>query len=311
MKKAIGLLTVIILLYAACGCVDKSPPPRVEKETPQDRMEQHLTVFTGQDMAGRRAGSRGEARAALYLAQCLQQAGLKPAGDAGTYMQSFPIGKYEPVEEEKRMVLRAGTGTEQEFSANVLGLLPGIEERFIIVSAHYDHLGVIHDEVYPGANDNASGTALVLELAAALSGETPRCGIIFAFWGAEEMGLLGSSYYNAHPAVPPEKVLCVINIDSVGNLGLDNKLLGWSGTLNETSRYIVEVLNGEGWQIDWQSPGQHNSDHASFAASGISALTLLSPYWLDDNHTPRDTAEHINMGSLSDLLAALKIALAS
>ena len=317
MKKIAALLTIFILLGALCGCEDESLPPRpvteteMETETAESRIERHLAALTGQEMNGRRAGSRGEAKAAYYLASSLRQAGIKPAGDADTYMQSFDIGRYEPVLIDNRMVFRTAAGTGTDVSENVLGLLPGVEDKVIIVSAHYDHLGDINGKLYCGANDNASGAALVLELAAELGHEKPRYGILFAFWGAEEMGLLGSAYFNAHPAIRLDQVLCVLNLDSVGNLGRDKKLLGWKTDLNETSQDIVEVLSGEGWQIDWQNAGQHNSDHASFADSGISALTLLSPSWLDSNHTPRDTADKIKTKPLTDLLAVLKKALAA
>lgn len=309
MKKAIALLTGIIFLCTVCGCGSKSEEPPTVKETPQNRIERHLAALTGQNMAGRRGGSRGEARAALYLANRMQQAGLKPAGEGDTYLQSFSIGKYEPVMLEKRMVFRTAAGTEFFLSENVLGMVPGIEDKIIIVSAHYDHLGVINGDTYHGANDNASGTALALELAAELSREMPRYNILFAFWGAEEMGLLGSAYFHAHPTVPPNNVLCVINIDSVGNLRPDKKLLGWSTALNETSKYIIEILNREGWQIEWQTTDKNSSDHASFTGTGLSALTLLSPYWLDNNHTPRDTADKIITGLLTELMLAIKKAL--
>ena len=311
MKKVFAILTGIVFLCSICGCRSKTVEPPAVPETPQNRIERHLRELTGKEMAGRKGGSTGEARAALYLARRLQQAGLEPAGEAGTYMQSFLIGKFEPVLQEKRMVFRATAGTGLSVSENILGMMRGVEDKIIIVSAHYDHLGVIDGTIYPGANDNASGTALVLELAKALSREVPRYNILFAFWGAEEMGLLGSAYFNAHPTVPPDKVLCVINFDSVGNLRTDKKLLGWSTVQNETSKYIVEVLGSEGWQIDWECADKHNSDHASFARSGLSAMTLLSPYWLEGNHTPQDTASEINIGPLTDLLFAIKKALAS
>lgn len=310
MRRVIAFVSGFVLLCVVCGCGDKRPQTQEAPDTAQSRIERHISALTGEDMAGRRGGSRGEARAALYLAKQLQQAGLEPAGEAGTYLQSFPIGEYDAFPQENRMVLRQ-TATNSGMSENVLGMLPGVEDRIIIVSAHYDHLGVINEEVYPGANDNASGTALVLELASALSREMPKNRILFAFWGAEEMGLLGSTYFNAHPTVSLEKVLCVINIDSVGNLRTDKKLLGWSNTHNDSVKYILEVLSGEGWQIDWQYTEKHSSDHAPFAGAGISAFTLLSPGWLEGNHTPQDTAQRLQTGLLTDLMLAIRKALAS
>ena len=297
-------------LLLSTACVRESKPPlKPEALTPEDRIGRYIEELTDKRFAGRQGGSRGEGQAALYLARFLKKAGLQPRGDGGTFFQSFPIGKYEPVLVENRMTFRQVNGKEGGVSENVLGVLPGKQEDVIVVSAHYDHLGFIEGKLYPGANDNASGVALVMELINSLKGKTPQYTILFAFWGAEEKGLLGSSFYCENPTIPLEKIKCVLNLDSIGNLGSEQELLGWRGRDNEISTGILRTLESEGWKIKWEKTDKHSSDHLPFARKGIAAFTLLSPDWLEKNHSPLDTAEIIDKSSLGKLLISLQKAL--
>jgi hypothetical protein len=298
------------LLCTACAR-QHSPQLKPESSTPEDRIGQYIEELTHKKFAGRQGGTRGEAQAALYLARFLKKAGLQPAGDGGTFFQSFPIGKYEPVLVEKRMTFRQVSSKEISTSENVLGILKGKREEVIVVSAHYDHLGIIDGKLYPGANDNASGVALVMELVNSLKGQVPPYTILFAFWGSEEKGLLGSGFYAENPTIPLENIKCVVNLDSIGNLEEDQTLLGWMGGENEISRGILGQFEREGWKIHWEKSEKHSSDHLPFAKKGITAFTLLSPRWLEKNHTPLDTMEIIEKAPLGKLLITLQKALES
>lgn len=307
MKKITVLLLCCLLLCFSCSReTDNQEKRMIEEPTPQARMNIYLRDLTAREMEGRRTGTRGEATAALYLSRYLKKLGLRPAGEEGTYFQAFPIGTIEPALVEKRMTLRHDPGKSINYSENVLGVLPGKSDEVVILSAHYDHLGIIEDRLYPGANDNGSGVAVVMELAAALSTATPRYTILIAFWGGEEAGLLGSSYFCNNFTISPEKINCIINLDSLGNLRADNKLLGWKNCENEFSRSFVNKLAQAGWKIDWEETTQHNSDHWSFAKAGIAGLTLLSPNWLEGNHTPQDTVNKINTEYLFKLMNDIK-----
>ncbi|MCR4442391.1 MAG: M20/M25/M40 family metallo-hydrolase [Peptococcaceae bacterium] len=285
------------------------PDKGIDDLTAGQRIMTHVEQLAGKEMAGRRVGSRGEAGAALYLARHLKKAGLCPAGDAGTFFQAFPVCKYEPVLADKRMTLRQSSAEPAGFSENVLAALPGKTGEVIIVSAHYDHLGIVEGNLYPGASDNASGAAVVLELALALREEKPKYTILFAFWGGEEAGLLGSDHFSETPTVAPEKISALVNLDSIGNLGPDKKLLGWKAGENEVSAEILNKLAQQGWEVSWEKGNGHKSDEASFAQKGMAGFTLLSPNWLVDNHTPRDTADRVQTGYLVELLEAIRIAL--
>lgn len=308
MKKLKFLALCLILLAAACS--PQAVPESGEKRTGEheSRIKQYLINLTAGEMAGRRAGTRGEARAALYTARIMQKAGLRPAGDRGTYFQGFLLGGYEPVLVDKRMTFRSNAGPAL-IAENILGLLPGKEPGIIVVGAHLDHLGIIEGKTYPGANDNASGTAAILELINSLQGEKPHCSILFALWSGEEMGLLGSSFFCENPTLPLTDIKAVINLDSIGNLHLDKTLLSWSSLENDTSRAFMEVLTQEGWQIIPEKTEKHSSDHVPFNKKGIGGFTILSRTWLDKNHTPGDTVENVRIEYLESLAAAIKKAL--
>jgi len=313
-KGLLSLRKVIIslcFLFLCTACL-KQPANDMTKPitiSPETRITQYLQELTGDDFSGRQAGSAGESQAGWYLASFMQKSGLLPSGEKGTYFQSFPLKRYEPVLVDRRMTFRLGSKTGETMSENILGLLPGLSDEIIVVSAHYDHLGVIENRLYPGANDNASGVAAIMELISAMQKEKPPYSVLFAFWGAEEMGLLGSGYFCDNPLIPLQKIKCVLNLDSIGNILPDKKILGWKANKVEPDSPVIETISREGWVIEWENNDRHSSDHASFAKKEIAAYTLLSPRWLENNHTPQDNIKTINTGQLAELVLAIKKAL--
>lgn len=300
-KFGIILLCALLLCTSCAGRKNRTTETTPATATPQERITQYVRDLSGEEMAGRRAGTRGEAQAALYLAKHLQRLGIKPAGTEETYFQSFPLGEISWQMVGERMTLRRDPAAGGATSENVLGIIPGRSDEIVVLSAHYDHLGVIDEALYPGANDNASGTALVMELAAALKNERPRYTVLIAFWGAEESGLVGSAYFTKAPTVSARRFRAIINLDSLGNLS-EKKLLGWSTSSREQSERFITDLSEAGWEIIWENTTSHSSDHASFGRAGISGFTLLSPQWLENNHTPKDTAKEINYKMLTQLM---------
>ncbi len=292
------------------SCYRQDLPLKKNEATTQEvRINHYIRELTSTEMAGRRGGTSGEALASMYLAGFMQKAGLETAGEKDTYFQTFPIKSYETVLVKKRMTFRNVSGKVAGWSENILGLLPGRKKEVIVVSAHYDHLGVVDNKIYPGANDNASGVAVVLELINQLKDETPPYSILFAFWGSEEMGLLGSRYFCNNPTIELVNIKCVLNLDSVGNLRNDKNLLGWGLCKEEPCRNIMEKLAEDGWQIEWENNTSHSSDHNSFIQEGISGVTLLSPEWLVQNHTVHDTIKNIKYAPLEELVIAIRKAL--
>ncbi len=169
----------------------------------------HVDVLADDAFEGREAGSRGGRAAGGYLVQLLEENHIQPAGDDGGYYQSLD-GGYR----------------------NVLGMIPGrdpqLQREFIVIGAHYDHVGFgtprnsfgPTGSIHNGADDNASGTAGVLEVLQAFTmlPEAPRRSILFAFWDGEEKGLLGSKHWTSFPTVPLKQVVLVFNADMIGRL---------------------------------------------------------------------------------------------
>jgi hypothetical protein len=195
--------------------------------------------------------------------------------------------------------------------ANVVGLLPGQDERLgkqaMVIGAHYDHLGLgdnhslapsLIGQVHHGADDNASGTSGVLELArglAARRGELKRS-IVFVAFAGEETGLLGSSYYTQHPAVPLEQTLAMINLDTIGRISRNKLYVGGVGTSPGFKKLVEEANRSVGFELSYSASGYGASDHMSFTVREVPVLFFFSGLHAD-YHKPSDTWEKIDAAS--------------
>jgi len=250
-------------------------------------------ALTGSEMQGRKAGSVGEVRAAEYLSSQLSMLGLKPMGDHQTgFSHVFTI---PPVLENRvngRLTFKAGENNLLRTpSVNLLGALMGEStEEIILLSAHYDHLGTFEGQVYPGANDNASGVGCVIDVMRRIlrEGKTPKRTIVLAFWSAEEMGFVGSQAFVRSGTFPLHQIQAVLNVDTVGN-GMIGDFALWADGDNPAFQAIRQASAGAGASAQRISQAAHNSDSVSFAAAGIPAVTLMTRDWLTKNHTPEDT----------------------
>jgi hypothetical protein len=189
---------------------------------------------------------------------------------------------------------------------NVVGILrgsdPKLADEAIVVGAHYDHLGLGHrnslsprdaGKVHPGADDNASGTAALLEMAAALGArrqELKRT-IVFVAFSGEELGLLGSSYYTKNPAWPLEKTAAMVNLDMVGRPRDSKIYVGGIGT-SPKFQALVESANVTGLTLAFQKSGYGASDHSSFYVKNVPVLFFFSGLH-SDYHKPTDVPERI------------------
>ncbi len=249
-----------------------------------DDLQHHVDILADDALEGREAGSRGGHRAAVYLANALTVAGLAGNAPSGGYFQPFSAAY-----------------------RNVLAQLPGSDPalagEWLVVSAHYDHvgygtrrnsygsIGMIHN----GADDNASGTSVVLELAEAFAQltQSPRRSILFAFWDGEEKGLLGSKYWAAHPSVPLPHVRAAVCLDMVGRLRKARLQIFGARTGWGLRRRLSEANQGTGLWLEFPWKLQANADHWPLIQRRIP--TLLFHTGLHDNyHRPSDDAELIN-----------------
>lgn len=200
-------------------------------------------------------------------------------------------------------------------SQNVLGYIegtdPGLKDQLVVVSAHYDHLGKRGEEIYFGADDNASGTSAVLEIAQAMEkakqkGDGPRRSVLCMLVTGEEKGLLGSQYYSEHPVFPLKNTIADVNIDMIGRVDTLHKNSNYtyvigSDRLSTDLHKINESMNKEYTHLDLDytynaddDPNRfyYRSDHYNFAKNGIPAIFFFSGVHAD-YHRPTDTPDKI------------------
>jgi Peptidase family M28/PDZ domain/PA domain len=195
---------------------------------------------------------------------------------------------------------------------NVEAYLPGTSDEYVIVGAHYDHLGLGDQNslapsqigtIHPGADDNASGTAGVIELARWASQQPkPKRGILFLTFAGEELGLLGSEYYVNHPTLPLEKAVAMINMDMIGRIREGKIYLSGTGTGSTFPKLIDDVKPPAPLQVDLaEKAGYGASDHTSFTTKGVPVLFFFSGLHAD-YHKPSDTADKIDSADAAKLL---------
>ena len=187
---------------------------------------------------------------------------------------------------------------------NVLAYLPGKTDEYVIIGAHYDHLGRGNydslapsqiGQIHPGADDNASGTAGVLELArvfAPLKGQLQR-GVLFASFAGEELGLLGSAHWVQEPTLPLDKAVAMLNMDMIGRIKDDKVYIGGVGTGSTLKPMLEKAEAKSNFKVEYSAGGYSASDHTSFVTKHIPVLFFFSGLH-SDYHKPSDTWEKIN-----------------
>ena len=257
-----------------------------------EQLARHTDALTSEEMAGRGLESKGLNEAALYIADQFRNAGLQPID--GTYIHRF---------EE----VYGGLGHVE--MANVIGMIPGVNRDLsmapAIIAAHYDHLGIDPEtgEAYTGADDNASGVAVMIEVATKLARTfTPQRPVIFVAFDGEEAGLLGSEYFVNNPPGPfeTEDLFAMVNLDAVGRL--DGRML--QVFASDSAYEWPFMVQGIGFTIGVRSefPAETiaSSDHVSFLNAGIPSIHLFSGTHLD-YHQPTDTADKLDLAGMSDV----------
>ncbi len=282
-----------------------------------EEVYEHVEVLADDVYEGRAAGSRGGRAAGQYLVKQLRELGLTPAGSGGDYTQSFDA--------DWRNVLALRPGYD-----------PDLEREIIVVGAHYDHVGYGNrrnsygpfGRIHNGADDNASGVAVLLETmeAFATSGLRTRRTILFAFWDGEERGLVGSRHWLAEPTLPVDQVKLALTVDMVGRLrggqlyvlgtrsgyGLRRLMSGLDSgeeppreypARNETIGKPLATrssrLDPPLW-LDFSWELHDNSDHWSFLERRI-PVALLHTGLHRDYHRPSDDVEKINRQGMRDV----------
>jgi Zn-dependent M28 family amino/carboxypeptidase len=266
----------------------------------EDLIKKHITVLSSDEMEGRKAGTQGIEKAARYIENEFQKIGLNKFDGLSTYRQEF---------NEKGLAL-----------FNVIGVIEGKSKKdeFIVISAHYDHLGINKngngDVIYNGANDNASGVAAVLALAKYFSKmKTNERSILFVAFTAEEMGLLGSNYFGRE--INPKKIIAGINIEMIGKQSPFGPKTAWITGYNKSTfgEIIKKNLEGSDYNV-YPDPYLNfnlffRSDNASLARLGVPAHTFsTSPMDKDlDYHKVTDEVSTLDISTIAETIKAIAI----
>lgn len=352
MKKQFYSLLILLSLVVSLSA-QKAQPARVDAL--ETNLRKHVTYLASDKLEGRRTGEKGATYAAGYIANQFAKLRLKPgaktANGKSNYLQPF---SYTPVRDPHSTPAdptapTAKPAPEARSAYNVIGILDGrdrvLKNEAIVIGAHYDHLGrggqgslaANSTDIHHGADDNASGTAAIIELARQFAKDKKnKRTIIFIAFSGEEDGLFGSKYYVNNPVFPLDKTIAMINLDMVGRLKDDKMTIGGIGTASEW-KALVESKNlavakapalvaGNGTGIEGiksQSPtftptfigkssapfvlqlnedGFGPSDHSSFYGKKVPVLFFFTGTHLD-YHKPSDTADKINYLGLQRIVA--------
>jgi Peptidase family M28/PDZ domain/PA domain len=280
-------------------------PPGTPQDAPQD--------FTSI------GGDRGSVGASMPAASLTAAAGMELGLDVAALQAALDRGETPTVTVFEGQVgdLAVRTDRPQIATANVLGFLPGSDPsgEYVLIGAHMDHLGAgtaessrggpgAMGQIHNGADDNASGTAGLLEVARLLGERRDelRRGVVFAAWSGEEMGLLGSRHYADQPKLPLERLVAVINMDMIGRSTDGYVAVEGVGTSPGFSELVMAAHNelGAGLDLHLAERPSDNSDQASFYDKGVPVLAFFTGLH-DDYHMPSDDVEKINAQAGADI----------
>ena len=283
-----ALLAVILALFFSCKS-EKSKPVTLQDD---------VAVLAHDSLAGREPGTQGELTAAAYLEKRMKDLGLQPKGNAGTYYQTFT---FKPKTDPHKEVEYTSAGDGTITGTNVIGYIDNKAENTVVIGAHFDHLGMGGEgslyrgeeaQIHNGADDNASGVAIMLQLADSLRTKHKGNNYLIISFSGEEKGLLGSNYFVKNSTIDLSKVNYMLNMDMVGRLRADSTL-SVSGT--GTAPVWTQSLNAlnKDFKLVLKESGVGPSDHTSFYLQDIPVLHFFTGQH-EDYHKPTDDAEKLN-----------------
>jgi hypothetical protein len=280
---------ILIFLSLLISC-----KPEINQE---NRIKEDVSFLASDALEGRQTGTEGEKKAAKYISERFAELNLLEKGTS-KYLQPFTFKpKTNPHDEVKFDVNGDGTITGN----NVIGFVDNKAENTIIIGAHYDHLGfggegsLYRDSIkaiHNGADDNASGIAILLNLAARLKDKNTNNNYLFMAFSGEEMGLLGSNYFVKNPTIDTKKVSYMINMDMVGRMKKDSTLAVYGTGTSPIFKQVLKSHN-DNFKLMQQESGVGPSDHTSFYLADMPVLHFFTGQH-EDYHKPGDDSEKLN-----------------
>ena len=285
MKK----ISLLVLFISLLGC---------EKEQSyQNNIKEDVAFLADDKLEGRQTGTKGELAAAAYIVKRFKEIGLDAKGTNDFYQAFSFKPKNDPHGEiEFTNVAEDSTVT----GTNVIGYIDNQAENTIIIGAHYDHLGYGSEgslykgnkAIHNGADDNASGVAVMMNLAAKLKETNQANNYLFMAFSGEEMGLLGSNYFVKNPTIDTKAISYMINMDMVGRLKQDSTLAVYGTGTSPIFKQVLSSHNNKFKLIEKES-GVGPSDHTSFYLVDIPVLHFFTGQH-EDYHKPSDDSEKLN-----------------
>lgn len=299
MKKLIFLVMLSLFL----GC-------REEKSI---SLQDDVTFLASDKLGGRETGTAGELLAANYIKQRFKSIGLTPKGNAGTYFQTFTFTPRKDPHSEVEFNKNDKDTSATITGTNVIGFLDHKATNTVIIGAHYDHLGMggegsLYREgkaIHNGADDNASGVAVMLKLARELQTEeyTGNNYLFIAFSG-EEMGLLGSNFFTKNPTIDIDRANYMINMDMVGRLN-EEKAIAVHGVGTSPIWPQTIFAANEEFTLSEHESGVGPSDHTSFYLNDMPVLHFFTGQH-SDYHKPGDDTEKLNYEGMEAIASYIK-----
>ena len=276
----------------------------IVKSNAQTETQLHKDVsFLADDkLEGRATGTEGEKAAAEYLAKRFKEIGLEPKGTNG-YFQDFT---FKPKTHPHGKVDYTDTISENVITGrNILGYINNNATHTIIIGAHFDHLGYGMDgslyrgkekQIHNGADDNASGVAVLLNLAEKLKNTNKGNNYLVMAFSGEEMGLLGSNYFVKHATIPLNSANYMLNMDMVGRLKKDSALAVYGVGTSPYFKQVIEAYNDK-FKLIKKESGVGPSDHTSFYLNDIPVLHFFTGQH-EDYHRPSDDFDKLNYAGM-------------
>ena len=284
--KQISLLVFFITLVAC-----------KQEYKPENKMKADVSYLADDDLEGRQTGTASEKKAAEYLAKRFKELGLEEKGTNG-YFQDFTFKPKTDPHSEVQFDVNESDSTVT--ARNVVGFLDNNASQTVVIGAHFDHLGYGGDgslykgekAIHNGADDNASGVAVMLNLASKLKETNKGNNYLFLAFSGEEMGLLGSNYFVKNPTLEKETMNYMLNMDMVGRLKADSTLAVYGVG---TSPFFKQVINSSNtsFKVIEKESGVGPSDHTSFYLDDIPVLHFFTGQH-EDYHKPGDDSEKLN-----------------
>lgn len=301
MKKVSSFLIILALFFTAC--TDFTTDKEILASLKAD-----VGYLADDKLEGRAIGTAGEKLAAEYIAAAFERIGLEPKGTEG-YFQPFTVKKATNPHEQAVI----GTDGVGVTGRNVAGFIDNGASGTVVIGAHFDHLGFggegsLHrgeKAIHNGADDNASGTATIIQVATLLKGKSDNFNYLFLAFSGEENGLWGSNYFSKNATVDLGTVNYMINLDMVGRLNEENTLAVSGVGTSPVWMDKLNAANTDSLKLVTTESGIGPSDHTSFYLQDLPVLHMFTGQH-SDYHRPSDDADKINYEGMVSIVRFLE-----